>query len=214
MEMGFPPDLTRRALELCAGQIEHAVSLLAVGDVSPEGLERIGLAGGPDPQNAIPLTQLSPDMQAYVVNRLHTEPGGAAWGSLMSGKPIRAGIPQPGGELQVFVSPDMLRTVSSRQAPPTAGFGYGPSVGYDPVGGRGVAGGYRPTDGYNPGYGSSRTNEIEKEANEAIGQLTEAERQTVDELSREGFHIGDVFQAFLLCSKDVTETREMLRSLK
>jgi hypothetical protein len=67
---------------------------------------------------------------------------------------------------------------------------------------------------YGTASGSSQTGEIEREANEVIGRLTQEERQTVTELSREGFQMGDVFQAFLLCSKDVAQTRTFLRSLK
>jgi hypothetical protein len=115
----------------------------------------------------------------------------------MAGKPVRVGIPRAGGELHVFVSPEMARAVQAAQAPPTAGFGYG-----------------TPAGGYGQAYSSSQTDQMEKAASQAIGQLTQEERQTVADISHEGFQMSDVFQAYLLCSKNVPETRELLRSLR
>jgi hypothetical protein len=55
--------------------------------------------------------------------------------------------------------------------------------------------------------------EIQRGLQDLIRGFSEQERQAIQQLCQEGYDAGTVVQVFTLCDKDVTQARELLRSM-
>jgi hypothetical protein len=118
-ELGFETALAERALALCNGVVDAAAELLFSGNVSPAGAQALLHPTGAAPP-VIQLTSIPMQERVQALTALSSNPRAVA--RLREGSPIATyGIVQ-GGEVTLFITPEMVdevnRFVRSRDGGP------------------------------------------------------------------------------------------------
>jgi hypothetical protein len=166
VDMGFDAGQSRKALELCEGNVEIAANLLVSGSVSEEGLRELGIDAGTEGSPPVPFSQLDPRLRHRILQIMQSEPCFASLvAEVQSGREVV--LPIRDGVSTVLTRQDLEAAGGSGHPPGPGGMGLGPGA-FAPVragagaygpGGRGgigprPGGGFGPSpDGMGPGGG-------------------------------------------------------------